>query len=98
MPGSAMCAPNAGEIARLTSEEFAASLVSGGEKPGPDYRWELLSLQIYGDIAQSAIRETGFFGRSYITCFHLLRRAEGWIITDKLFANITEKKGDEVNE
>ena len=56
MPGSAMCAPNAGEIARLTSEEFAASLVSGGEKPGPDYRWELLSLQIYGDIAQSAIR------------------------------------------
>jgi hypothetical protein len=78
---------------------MAGQLMDGGPKPffdmlsaqpslkssGADYRAEIVSIEVDGDVASATLIEDGFFGMSFTDRFHLVRTSGGWVIVSKLF-------------
>lgn len=74
-------------------------LMDGGPKPffdlvgsqpslqsqGADYRAEIASIRVDGDVATATLIEDGFFGMSFTDRFHLVRTDGRWLIVSKLF-------------
>ncbi len=51
-----------------------------------DYRAEIVDIQVFGRAAIATLVEDGFFGMSFVDCFHLIKQDDGvWIITSKVF-------------
>ncbi|NOX50662.1 MAG: nuclear transport factor 2 family protein [Gammaproteobacteria bacterium] len=51
-----------------------------------NYRAEIVDIQVFGKAAIATLVEDGFFGMSFVDCFHLLNtEGSGWVITSKVF-------------
>ena len=52
---------------------------------GTDYQAEIVDLQVFGKAAMATLVEDGFFGMSFVDCFHLIKLDDSWVITSKVF-------------
>jgi hypothetical protein len=74
----------------MDMDEFAG-LVESVDPPartGEPFRYEVVSVDVTGDMATAEIREHSFLGHDFRTCFHLTRIDDRWQITSKLFATL----------
>jgi len=55
------------------------------QSQGADYRAEIVSIEVDGDVATATLHEDGFFGMSFTDRFHLVRTDDRWLIVSKLF-------------
>lgn len=62
-------------------EDSPALLASGA-----DYRAEIVDIPVFGKAAIATLVEDGFFGMSFVDCFHLINiEDDRWVITSKVF-------------
>jgi len=52
---------------------------------GEPYAYEVVDIDVVGDMATAEVVESSFFGHNFITRFHLIRVGGDWQITSKLF-------------
>jgi hypothetical protein len=76
-----------GDLLLLDMDGFAG-LVESVEPParsGEPFRYDVVRVDVTGDMATAEIREHSFLGHDFRTCFHLTRIDGRWQITSKLF-------------
>lgn len=80
-----------GDMLRSTPQPFIDDIASGPsmKEQGCDYKAEILSVRITGEIASAVVRETGF--RNTVNMenhFHLMKIEGQWKIVSKLFTTL----------
>jgi ketosteroid isomerase-like protein len=54
---------------------------------GADYRAEIVSVDVTGDVASAVLKEWGYLGLDFTDYFHLAKTDAGWKIISKTFTS-----------
>lgn len=72
----------------MSGADFAANVIAMAEPAGDDYRSEIHSISVKGDVANAVIDEEGFLGANFRNYFGLIRRDGVWRISSKMFTTV----------
>ncbi|MBI1732906.1 MAG: nuclear transport factor 2 family protein [Gammaproteobacteria bacterium] len=88
-PQALMTGYLAGQFLCGPPEPFFAAVQSqpAPDKSGADYRAEIVSVEVTGDVATATLREWGYLGLDFTDHFHLVRVEGKWKIASKTFTS-----------
>ena len=76
-----------GELQIGTPEPFFEAVANNPapEQSGEDYKAEIKSVMVSGQIASAELEESGFLGLSFTDYFQLIKTEGNWLILNKMF-------------
>ncbi len=71
-----------------SASSFADDVVATAPAPDPAYRYEIHSIEVFGEIASAILDERAYLGADFRNHFGLVRIDGTWRITSKVFTTV----------
>lgn len=71
-----------------SAASFADNVVATAPAPDPAYRYEIHSIEVFGNIASAVLEEQAYLGANFRNNFGLVKIDGVWRITSKVFTTV----------